>query len=220
MIGRLQIDEPEWDPRIVELVDQQRDASGQGYASIQALGLAGAGTGAPQLRLYAGYQHIRHNPDDGPAWLELATLHSLLNELDAAEAILREVIRIGDLGLFSQVYQEDPEARLAHAFAASERFQEALDLLNTMEDRHSGLPIYHYVRGSIHHNCEDFESAMAEYREGIDCLLEARDQVDDEVDVDAIVNVMIAQRVRAETGEPFDGTRPFDMVALLEQQEQ
>ncbi|MBN2711738.1 MAG: tetratricopeptide repeat protein [Planctomycetes bacterium] len=219
MIGRMNITAPAWTPKTEDMVEGMREKTGQNYASINHLGLAGSPDLDPRLRLYAGYQHVSASPEDGPQWLGIAATHAELGEFDKAEEIINEMKRLGGMGLIPQVYQEDLDVNLAHIFAVAGEYEKALDLFAQLEKSHKGHPIYHYVRASLYHAVDDFENAMREYAEAVRELQEQREFVEDEMDVDAIINIILACSVQAESGEPFDGTRPLELSMLLEEQD-
>lgn len=218
MIGRLNIDLPDWNERTREAVENARQETRQGYAAMHTLGLWGAGMDNPRQRLYAGYQHIQTHPEDGAQWLLLAHTHAELGETDRALAILDELVRLGGFGLYEMLYQEDPRISRAHVLAAGGRFAEALEQINAEEDAHAGHPLYHYTRASLYHAAERFEEAIREYTRAHTELSEQRAEVEDAIDVDAALNVILAERIGAESGERFDGIRPLTLEGLVDMQ--
>lgn len=216
MIGRLNIKPPEWSEDTVQTVDHMQQETRQGYAAIHTLGLWGSGDDNPRHRLFAGYQHVTANPEDGAQWLMLAHTHAELGETEKAENILREMMRVGGFDLFESLYQEDLRVNLAHVLALGKQYDEALELMLSTSETHSGHPLYHYTCGTLYHALERFEDALEEYNAATRELQEQRDAVEEEMDVDAILNVFLAERICAETGEPFDGRRPVTLDALVD----
>lgn len=214
MIGALKIDEPDWPDEIAHAVDEHGAAQGQDYASMQAFGLWGAADNSPRLRLYAGYQHVKAQPGDGAAWLELANLHRELGEADKAAAILQEVERAGGLGLFPGVFQEDLAVHLAYVCADAGRLDDALAQLLALRERYDHLPIYHYVVATILHEQQRFDEATPVYALAIQTLREGADEIAELIDVDALARVLERFRKSAAEQKPFAGARPLEMSVL------
>lgn len=218
MIGRLNLDMPPVDDDVSQMVESHRARTGQDYHAILLFGLWGTVDCSPEVRLYAAYQHLKDNPEDGPAWIETARVHEEANEMDQALAIIDELIRLGNPGLYPGMYSEDPEAVRAHILADAGRLDEALGAMDDLRARHQDSPVYHYATGSILHEKGDFNAAVASYDEAEEALEQFRRDVLEEdmadeiaVDFPAAVAFIDDKRRAAKDGRDFSGERPLDL---------
>lgn len=218
MIGRFNIDPPEIDDSLSQMVESHRSKTGQDYAAILLFGLWGTVDCSPEVRLYAAYRHLADNPEDGPAWLETARTHLEAGESDQALAILDEVERNDEPGLYPNIYSEDPEVHRALVFADTGRFDEALELLDTLRARHGDSPVYHYTVGSVLQEKKDFHGAAASFEESLETLDDFRREAEEEdmledlnVDFPAARAFIETALERAKKDQPFEGERPLDL---------
>ncbi len=218
MIGRFEIDAPPIDDELSQMVESHRMKTGQDYGAILLFGLWGTVDCSPEVRLYAGYEHVKINPEDGPAWLELERVHLEAGEPDAGEAILDELERLGCPNIYPNLYSEDPEAHRAHLLADTGRPDRALEILDELRARHADSPVYHYTIGTILQEKGDFAGAGAAFAEALEMLDEFRREMEEEeygddveVDFPAAAEFLKLAARRAEKEFPFEGERPLDL---------
>lgn len=221
MIGRFNIDTPAVDDDLSQMVETHRSKTGQDYGAILLFGLWGTVDCSPEVRLYAGYLHLATNPEDGPAWLEVARAHLEAGEADKAENIIDELENNDNPGLYPNLYSEDPEVHRAHILADSGRLDQALDLLDTLRMKHGDSPVYHYTLATILQEKGDFSGAGASYAEALEALDDFRREVIEEdmeeemnVDFPAASDFLKAAAKEAERERPFEGERPLDLSSF------
>lgn len=224
MIGRMDIAPPPIDDDLSQMVESHRMKTGQDYAAILFFGLWGTVDCSAEVRLYAGYRHLDANPEDGPAWLETARAHLEAEEPEAALAIVDELERCGNPGLFPGIYSEDPDANRAHILADSGQLDRALEVLDSIRARHGDSPVYQYTLGSVLHEKGDFDAAAAAYSEALEALEEFRREAEEEdmldelsVDFPAAAAFIKAAERDAGRRRPFAGARPLDLSGFREE---
>ncbi len=219
MIGRFEVDEPDWPQDVVRMVESHRANVGQPYLAILMFGLWGTPHYSPVLRLYAGYRHLAEQPEDGTAWLELAATHREAAEYAAAERILRELTRLGGFELIEAVYGENLRAHLANLWADAGRPAEALAEFDALREDFGELPIFRHARASVLHDLERYAEAEAEYVSAATALAEEERVASDETtDYPAVSAYLEARRVEARNRRPFGGFRPMHLHSLHELQ--
>ncbi|MDR1744361.1 MAG: hypothetical protein LBS30_01250 [Planctomycetota bacterium] len=224
MIGCFEIDPPAIDDSLSQMVETHRAATGQDYGAILFFGLWGTVDCSAEVRLYAAYRHLEANPDDGPAWLETARVHLEDGDPDQALAIIDELERLDNPGLYPNLFSEDPEAHRALILADSGKLRESLELLDDMRGRHGDSPVYHYDAGTVLHELKDFAAAAAAYGEAEEALEDFRREIGEEdlsdemnVDFPAARLFIDAAKKAAENSRPFDGERPLDLSGFREE---
>lgn len=220
MIGVFNIDEPAADGELIQMVESHRGQTRQPYAAILMFGLAGTVDCSEEVRRYAGYRHLREDPGDGPAWLELARLHAAAGEFDRAHAILDELDRHGAPGLYPEIYGEDIDVHRAHFLADAGRPAEALSLFDELARRHGESAVHRHSRASALHEMERHEDAADGYAEALAALdeIEAADDDDGETDFAAVRAYLRARRDDALAGRPFAGVRPLILSELRDEE--
>lgn len=218
MIGRFDIAPPPIDDDLSQMVESHRAKTGQDYGAILLFGLWGTVDCSIEVRLYAAYCHLAANPEDGPAWLETARVHSEAGEAERAEDIIDELLRQDCPGIFPRLYSEDPEAHRAHILADSGQLDRALTILDGLRAKHGDSPVYHYVLGTVLHEKGEYAAAEAAYEEALEALEEFRreaeaEDVGEELNVDfvAAADFIQAAREDAANERPFAGERPIDL---------
>jgi len=211
MIGRLKIAEPRWEEEAVDLIEELRGETGQDWDSVLADGLVGEQKDWPEARLYAGYRCLAERPDDGPVWLRVARLHGEFGEYDRATAILDEIDRVGGLGLFAEVFAEDPAVHRAYLLADEGRADEAHTALLALEARHGTHPLYRFALGSVLHLLAFHEEAVEEYDRALRLLREAESEAFEAGAFALTVRAVARAKGRAAAGEAFDGRRPLEI---------
>ncbi len=224
MIGRFEIEPPPIDDDLSQMVESHRSKTGQDYGTILLFGLWGTVDCSAEVRLYAAYRHLADHPEDGPAWLEAARVHLEAGEPDKAEAIALELLRLGNPGLYPNLYSEDPEIHRAHILADSGQLDRALDEFDRLRAKHGESPVYHYAVATILHEKGDFAAAGAAYAEALEALEEFRREVAEEdmeddagVDFPAARAFIEAALRMAERERPFEGERPIDLSGFREE---
>ncbi len=224
MIGRFDIETPPIDDDLSQMVESHRSKTGQDYAAILFFGLWGTVDCSAEVRLYAAYRHLADHPEDGPAWLETSRAHLEAGEPERAEAIVDELERLDNPGLYPNLYSEDPAAHRAHILADSGRLDAALEALDRLRAKHGDSPVYQYTLGSVLHGKGDFAAAGAAYAEALETLeafrLEAeKEGMEDEIGVDfpAARAFLEAAARAAERERPFEGERPIDLSGFMEE---
>lgn len=218
MIGRFNIDPPDIDDLLSEMVESHRAKTGQDYGAILLFGLWGTVDCSPEVRLYAAYRHLGENPEDGPAWLETARVHLEAGEPNKGLAILDEIERLDNPGLYPNLFSEDPQAHRALLLADSGQLDASLEILDSLRGRHGDSPVYHYATGSVLHERGDFLGAGASYEEALETLDEFRLEVQEEemledlnVDFPETERFVQAALDRVRQSLPFTGERPLDL---------
>ncbi len=224
MIGQFAIDPPAIDDSLSQMVETHRAKTKQDYAAILLFGLWGTVDCSPEVRLYAAYRHLEANPDDGPAWLETARVHLEDGDPVQALAIIDELERLDNPGLYPNLFSEDPEVHRALILADSGKLREALELLDALRGRHGDSPVYHYDAGTVLHALKDFPAAVAAYEEAGEALEDFRREIEEEdmlddvsVDFPAARLFIDAAKKAAENARPFDGERPLDLSSFREE---
>ncbi len=218
MIGRMEVELPPIDDDVSQMVESHRAQTGQDYQAILLFGLWGTADCSPEVRLYAAYQHLKDNPEDGPAWIETARAHEEADEMDEALAIIDELIRLDNPGLYPGMYSEDPEVVRAHILADAGRLDQALEAFDELRARHQDSPVYHFATGSVLHEKGDFDAAVASYDEAEEALEQFRQEVLEEdmadeiaVDFPAAAAFIDDERRAAKDSREFSGERPLDL---------
>lgn len=221
MIGRFEIDPPEIDDSLSQMVESHRMKTGQDYGAILLFGLWGTADCSPEVRLYAAYRHLAENPEDGPAWLETSRTHLEDGDPERALAILDELERLDEPGLYPNLFSEDPEVHRALILADTGQLDSALELLDSLRIRHSDSPVYHYAIGSVLHEKKDFNGAAASYEEAQETLDDFRREAEEEdmledlnIDFPAAKHFIEAAQKKAKSKSPFDPPRPLDLADL------
>ncbi|MCX7935094.1 MAG: hypothetical protein N3A66_07525 [Planctomycetota bacterium] len=214
MIGKMNIAEPEWDEAAVAEIERLLAQGEQDYQSALIFGLRGLGVDWPEARLYLAYCCARQNPDDGATWLAVADVHGELGEWDAAEEIVRELMRLGGPGLFAEVFREDLDVRLAYILAAKGRWDEAHTALMKAEARQSDHPMFHYLAATLLHELAFRDESLSHYEKALDLL----EKIGEE-DLDGAARLRACAYVRkwqaaAAAGCEFAGQRPLDIESL------
>ena len=222
MIGRFELDAPAIDDDLSQMVESHRMKTGQDYGAMLLFGLWGTVDCSPEVRLYAAYRHLAENPEDGPAWLETARVHLEAGEGDKAEAIIDELIRLDNPGLYPNLYSEDPEAHRAHILADSGSLDRALEVLDALRVRHGDSPVYHYTLGTVLQEKGDYAGAVASFDEALEALDDFRREVEEEdmaedVNVDFVAARAFLEHARklAEKEQRFEGERPIDLSGFM-----
>ncbi len=218
MIGRFAIEPPAIDDSLSQMVESHRMQTGQDYGAILFFGLWGTVDCSPEVRLYAAYQHLAANPEDGPAWLETARVHLEAGELDKAELILDKLERLDTPNLYPNLYSEDPKVHRALLWADSGQLDQALELLDSLRGRHGDSPAYQYAVGTILQEKGDFPAAVAAFDEAQEMLDDFRRELEDEdleeevqVDFPAATAFIDYAREQAKKEQPFESERPLDL---------
>lgn len=227
MIGRFAIDPPVIDDSLSQMVESHRMKTGQDYGAILLFGLWGTVDCSPEVRLYAAYRHLAENPEDGPAWLETSRTHLEAGESERALAILDELERLDEPGLYPNLFSEDPEVHRAFVWADTGRLDQALELLDTLRVRHGDSPVYHYTVGTVLHGKGDFHGAGASYEEAREALEAFRREAAEEdmldelnVDFPAAERFIDAASERAKKELPFEGERPLDLSGFMVEEDE
>ncbi len=218
MLGRFNITPPPIDDSLSRMVESHRMKTGQDYPAILMFGLWGTVDCSPEVRLYAGYRYLDGQPEDGPAWLEVARVHLEAGEADRARAIVDELERLDSPGLYPNLFSEDPEAERALIYAESGQLETALELFDAMRARYDDSPVFAYLLGTVLHEKGDFPAAAAAYEEALEKLADYRreaeeEELTEELNVDFpeaagfIENALRAARSDA----AFTGERPRDL---------
>jgi len=223
MIGRFEIDAPPIDDSLSQMVETHRAKTGQDYGAILLFGLWGTVDCSAEVRLYAAYEHLKTNPEDGPAWLETALVHLETGEAGQAEAIIDELLRLNCPGIYSNLYSEDPEVYRAHIHADAGNLDRALEILDSLRVRHGDSPTYHHTLGTVLQAKGDFAGATAAFEEALEVLEDFRREAEEEdmiedlnVDFPAVRAFLEHARDRAAREQPFDGERPLDLSGFRE----
>ncbi len=214
MIGKMDIIEPEWDKEAVKEIERLLAEGGQDFQSAQIFGLRGLGIDWPEARLYLSYCCVRQNPDDGALWLAVADVHGELGEWDAAENIVRELMRLGGLGLFAEAFSEDLDIRLAYILAAKGRWDEAHTALMKAEGRQGAHPLFHYLAATLLHELAFREESLSHYEKAINLLESMTDD-----DLESALRLRACSYVRkwqaaVAAGCEFSGQRPLAIEGL------
>lgn len=224
MIGRFDIDAPAIDDDLSQMVESHRAKTGQDYGAILLFGLWGTADCSAEVRLYAAYQHLGENPEDGPAWLETSRVHLENGEPDKAMAIIDELERLETPNLYANLYSEDPEAHRAHILADAGRADAALEVFDSLRSKHSDSPVYHYALASVLQDKRDYHGAVASYDEALEALEDFRREAEEEemlddmsVDFPAAKDYIAAARSTAEKERPFRGERHMDLSGFREE---
>lgn len=224
MIGRMNITPPPIDDDLSQMVESHRMKTGQDYAAILFFGLWGTVDCSTDVRLYAGYRHLGANPDDGPSWLETARVHLEAGEAEAALAIVDELERCGNPGLYPGIYSEDPDVNRAHILADSGELDRALEALDSLRARHGDSPVYHYTLASVLHEKGDFDAAIAAYDEAREELENFRREAEEEdmlegLSIEFPAADAFIEEARRDAGgrRPFSGSRPLDLSGFREE---
>ncbi len=224
MIGRFDLAPPPIDDELSQMVESHRSKTNQYYAAILFFGLWGTADCSPEVRLYAAYRHLESNPENGPAWLETARVHMEAGEPATALAIVDELLRLGNPGLYPGIYSEDPEAVRAHFLADSGEYDRALDAFDAIRARHGDSPVYRYALGTVLHAKGDYADAEAAYDEALAGLEDLRLEAEEEdmteelgIDFESAADYIRAARREAEAGQPFSGERPLDLLGFRDE---
>lgn len=227
MIGRFEVDPPEIDDSLSQMVESHRMKTGQDYGAILLFGLWGTVDCSPEVRLYAAYRHLAENPEDGPAWLETARTHLEDGDAGRALAILDELERLDEPGLYPNLYSEDPEVHRALVLADTGQLDPALELLDSLRVRHGDSPVYHYTVGTVLHQKKDFHGATASYEEALETLEDFRREAEEEDMIEDLnVDFPMAKRFinatleLAKKEKPFRGERPLDLSGFSVEDDQ
>lgn len=226
MIGNFNIDPPKIDDALSQMVESHRANTGQDYGAILLFGLWGTIDCSTEVRLYAAYQHLAENPEDGPAWLETARVHLEANEPEQALAIVDELERLDCPGLYPSLFSEDPEVHRALIMADSGQLDAALEIFDSLRGRHGDSPVYHYAIGSVLHEKKDFPGAAASYEEALETLEDFKLEVQEEDLLEELsVDFPVADRFiksvldKAKAKQPFEGERPLDLSGFRTEDE-
>jgi len=212
MIGRFNVTPPAFPDSLSEMVESHRVKTGQDYAAIAIFGLWGTADCSPEVRLYASYQHLRANPEDGPAWLETARIHAEADDSTRALHIIDELERLERPGLYGGVYIEDTGIHRAHFLADGGRIPEALPLYDELGGEYGETALYRYVRATLLHELERYAEAEEGYREALEALDGlAAEEWDEEIDLDAVRDAIERCCRAAGDGAAFSGERPFSL---------
>jgi len=210
--------EPQWDTRVVSLVDNYCRQDGKDYLTVLMFGLYNVGEAELEARLYAGFRHLREHPRNGAALLEVTRILVELKRHEEARQILAAMTTEQDLDLYPQIFCENIEAQLALVYADAGNFPDAMKLLDALEETHGDLPILHYLKASLFHSLALFPQAVIEYESALELLRAGAvaGDIGEDVDVEA-VGAYISRRMKdAEDSRPFAGIRTVEMSSLLE----
>ena len=222
MIGEFDIDAPPIDDGLSRMAESHRAKTGQDYAAILFFGLWGTTDCSAEVRLYAGYRHLTENPGDGPAWLEVARIHTDEGETRTAERILDELQRLDCPGLYPQLYGEDPEVHRAYILDRAGQPLKALEALDMLRNRHEESPVYHFFVGNLLHEKGDLEAAAAAYRQALAALEDFRQATEGEdTEIDFTEAKAFVERFLTAAGNGeirILGSRPLDIAGFREEE--
>lgn len=207
MPGRMNVPPPTFPDQLSQMVESNRANTGQEYQAVLLFGLWGTSDCSPEVRIYAGYQHLRSYPEDSPSWIHLALVLVEDEQYEQAEYIIRELLRTDAEGLFPQVYSESPEALLAYIHAEAGSYEEALRDLEALEKLHGLHPLFLYTRATIHHQRGNHEQAVTDYDAALVELAE-------EEEVETARKLITCCRKAAVAAEPWDGVRIMSLDDL------
>ncbi len=180
-IGRLKLPEVVFPDGIADRLRAYRDATGDSVSYIAQEGidspeLAGSTDRERSLlRLYAAFEHVREDPENGLAAHNVAPAFGELEQVDDAISVLTALHELGAPGCYPFSH-EDPAFRAGLILVDENRHREAIEFyrraLQRVDVREKG-PYWAHL-GAAHHEISEFgsaiecyEKAMAAFREPV-----------------------------------------------------